>query len=201
MLFGLRPAARRGIHFELALRATHQIKHANFMIKADDEKTYENILVASLAQSHKLRPNLITQIAQEPVQKIVRPTVFGFEHAPDITIGNDGTAIELKLINSGGDLRSCLGQALCYRVAYRFAIIVLIDRTNDRVFVESLRPKDSNEAMLLRGMCDELNILTVVGPIGRYKNLAFVPKSSNKKVEGKAISGINLLATENQAPL
>jgi hypothetical protein len=180
MKIGFRPGEKRGIHFELALEAAHRIKRENLLTKTVDEKVLENVLVACLNSSRKLRPYLITQTFSKPVEKITRPTVFGFKHAPDITIGNDGTAIELKVVLNAQDVRDCLGQALCYRAGYRFAIVVLVDRTDERVVVGSCQSKESSEYKLLRGLCDQFNIFSVVGPIGQDKNLAFVPKRLDK---------------------
>ena len=199
MQFGLMRADKKGDHFELALRAVHQIKNADLLKKAEDEWTYANILVTALQASHKIKPHLNNQTDKEQDQKMIKVPAFGFDHVPDITIDNDGTAIEIKLIKGGNDLRDCLGQALIYRFAYRFAIMVLIDITKDRVFVESLRSKDSNEVKLLRDMCNNLNILTIVGPVGRFKNLAFVPKSSRKTKE-KSISSKTTLPPETLNP-
>lgn len=181
MGLGMIVSSRKGDQFELALRAVHQIKKENFLLKADDEFTYANILGSKLQGSKKLQPHVNIYTEKDPEQKMVKVKAFAFDHLPDITIDKDGTAIEIKLIKGGGDLRDCLGQALIYRFAYRFVIMVLIDRTEDRAFVESLRKRASNEAQLLRGMSDEFNIITVVGPLARFKNLAFVPKSSSRK--------------------
>jgi hypothetical protein len=181
MGLGMVRADRKGEQFELALRAVRQIKKENFLLKADDEWTYANILGSKLQGSNKLRPHVNIHTQKDPEQKMIRVKAFAFDHLPDITIDNDGTAIEIKLIKVGGDLRDCLGQALIYRFAYRFVIMVLIDRTDNRAFVESLRKRTSSEAELLRGMADEFNIVTVAGPVDRFKNLAFVPKSSGRK--------------------
>ena len=176
MRFGLMRADKKGDHFELALRAIHQIKNADLLKKADDEWTYANILVTALQASRKLKPHINDQTSKDQEQRLIKVPAFSFDHIPDITIDNDGTAIEIKLIKGWNDLRDCLGQALVYRFAYRFAIMVLIDLTEQRAFVETLRRKDSSEAKLLRDMCDNLNIMTIVGPLGKSKNLAFIPK-------------------------
>lgn len=197
MRLGLMPSARKGEYFELALRAIREIKKAQFAIKADTERSQELSLVPVLRRSQKLKPHLINQIDQEPDQRLCRVSAFGFEHAPDIAIDSNGTAIELKLIRSGSELRACLGQALIYRFDYRFAIMVLVDWTEDRVIVKSLLKKDSKEAKMLWEMC-ELNIFTVIGPVGPNKNnLAFVPKMK----KGVPTPPMTPLATEGPSSL
>jgi hypothetical protein len=53
MGLGMIRSDRKGDQFELALRAVHQIKKENFLLKADDEFTYANILGSKLQGSKK----------------------------------------------------------------------------------------------------------------------------------------------------
>ena len=100
--------------------------------------------------------------------------MFGFNHRPDIAIGIDGTAIEIKVVANSRSVRDVLGQALTYRMHYRFVILVLVDKTPNRQIVELARDKKSNEYALLSGLKESLNIFTVVGPMGQSKNAVFV---------------------------
>ena len=119
------------------------------------------MVTTCLGSSCKLRRYLITQKEAEPVEKITPTNVFGFRHRPDLALGMDGTAIELKAIYSGQAVREAIGQALFYRTLYRFAIIVLVDLTKDRIVVKECEDKKSPGYQLLRGLCDELNILVI----------------------------------------
>lgn len=184
-MFGLMRGDKKGDHFELALKAIHQIKNTDLLKKAKDEKTYANILVTALQASRKLKPHLTDQTTLEQDKKMFRVKAFGYDHVPDITIDNDGTAIEIKLIDSPDDIRDCIGQALIYRFSYRFAIMVMVDITKERLFVESLRSKDSKETKMLRELCDELNIMSVIGPGSNRRNTAFFRKSSHNKRKGE----------------
>ena len=199
MKFGLMRADRKGEHYKLALIAVRQIRKAQLAIKADAERAHEILLVPTLAASSKLKPHIINQIDLEPDERISKVTAFSFYHGPDITIDSDGTAIEVKLIKTGGDLRACIGQALIYRFGYRFAIMVLVDRTKERTVVESLRLRDSKEAKMLRELSDELNIFTVIGPVGpNKKNLVFFPKSSHSRTNSELSSPLTALMPEAQ---
>lgn len=177
MSLGQRRTSRKGRHYELALEAVKRLKRENFAIKAKTEKQFEYILVSCLNNSSKLRKNLITQTTENEVEKINRSRLFGFGHAPDVTIGNDGTAIELKVIYNGQSIRDAIGQAIFYRMSYRYAIIVLIDHTNDRVLIESCKTNKSKERQFLKSLCDEFNIFSIVGAVEQNKNIAFCPNS------------------------
>ena len=99
--------------------------------------------------------------------------MFGFSHRPDVSIGIDGTAIEIKVISTGQSVRDILGQAIAYRMHYRFVILVLVDQTEDRKVVELCRSRESQEYSLLSGLSETMNIFTVVGPVDQSKNVAF----------------------------
>ena len=181
MALGFMPARKYGVHFHLATLAVKRLKNANLLLKGKTERHFEHTVVASLEGSHKLRKNLITQVGDEDVEKISQAALFGFKHRPDTTIGNDGTAIELKVATTSTSVRVLLGQALAYRMAYRFVILVLVDQTPDRQVVTLCQDKHSQEYALLTGLAEEFNIFTVVGPVERGKNLAFVAKGSGRQ--------------------
>lgn len=101
--------------------------------------------------------------------------MFGFSHRPDASIGNDGTAIEIKVIAGGQGARDILGQAIAYRMQYRFVILVLVDQTDDARIVALCRDKESNECSLFLGMAEKMNVFTIVGPLAKSKNITFGP--------------------------
>ena len=98
MAFGFIKARKQGIHYDLAKFATNKLKKVNLLVKGKTELHFEHNVVSHLQASPKLRKNLITQIGQEQVEKVSQATLFGFNHRPDIAIGIDGTAIEIKVV-------------------------------------------------------------------------------------------------------
>lgn len=178
MAFGFMPGKRSGRHYELARKAALRLKNVNLLKKGSLEKHFEHVVVSYLEAFPGLRKHLITQVDEETVEKISQAKLFGFKHRPDCTIGNDGTAIEIKVITSAPSVREVLGQALAYRMRYRFVIPVFIDNTPSRQVVKLCSNKKSPEYALLQGLCDQLNIFSVVGPVPKKKNLAFLPKST-----------------------
>lgn len=172
-MLGFMAAKKAGKHYELASYATKRLKKANFHLKGSSEKQCEQSIVANLYASNKLKRNLITQVYDEEVDKITQASLFGFKHRPDTTIGKDGTAIEIKVITSGPSIRDLLGQALTYRMDYRFVILVIIDKTPDLHVVSLCSDKKSREYSLLKGLSEDFNIFTVVGPVGIGNNIVF----------------------------
>lgn len=174
------PGPKQGGHYDLARLAISVLrKPESFQIRAKKEIQLEIYLVGLLKQPRTLRPHIIDQIKTNPDKRVSRVHAFGFNHGPDIAIDPNGTAIEVKLVRTAHDLRTGLSQALIYRFGYRFAIMVLGDWTDHGVLVKSLLEKNSKWAELLRYLCDEHNVFTVIGPVAPDKpNLVFVPKTT-----------------------
>jgi hypothetical protein len=173
MDYGFKKYTRTGTHYDLAMDAAKHIKKINFLIKHRDEKDVEHHLVSSLETYRNLKPHLITQLNKEQPVIMTRAELFGFRHSPDVAIGDDGTAIELKLIKSSQSVREMLGQAMCYRVNYRFVILVFVAPEPACSFIELCRQKGSNEHKLLNALAADFGIFSVVGPTSNGKNLSF----------------------------
>ena len=112
-------------------------------------------------------------LTREFVYKVKKAVIFGFRHSPDVAIGVDGTAIELKLIKGSQSVRDMLGQGICYRSNYRFVILVFIGRSSDEKFIEKCGDRKSREYNLLKALANDFNIFSVIGPGPDSKNIAF----------------------------
>lgn len=175
MSLPLKRSRLTGIHYELALKAAERVMKANFNFSARDEREFENRLVASLEASRLLKPNLITQVNRDQVETINQTDLFGFKHRPDITIGNDGTAIELKVINKSQSIRDMLGQGICYRFDYRFTILVFVSPSPNADIINLCSNKSSSESKLLQSLATNYNIFSIVGPKSNNHNILFKP--------------------------
>jgi hypothetical protein len=173
MDYGFKQYSRKGIHYELAMEAAKRIKRINFLIKHRDEKDVEHHLVSSLETSRKLKPHLFTQLNKEQSAIMTRSELFGFRHSPDVAIGDDGTAIELKLIKNSQSVREMLGQAMCYRVNYRFVILIFVTPKTACSFIDTCSQKRSNEHKLLNALYEDFGIFSIVGPTSTGRNLSF----------------------------
>lgn len=175
MAYGFVSGARKGQHFDLVSFAMKKIKSTNLALKGRSEREFEQAIVGHLQSSPRLRANLITQVDSGEVDKITQAKLFGFSHRPDASIGNDGTAIEIKVVSGGQGARDILGQAIAYRMQYRFVILVLIDQTEDSRIVRLCENKESSEHSLFSEMAALMNVFTIVGPIAQSKNATFGP--------------------------
>lgn len=173
MSLGFKKSTKRGQHFELASFALSKLKSVNLFVKGRSEKEFEHTIVSHLQSSPKLRNNLITQVGIEEVDKITPGNLFGFNHRPDASIGNDGTAIEIKVVSNSQSVRELLGQAIAYRTHYRFVILVIVDQTQERKVVELCKNKSSKEYALLSELARTMNIFSVIGPLSQSKNVCF----------------------------
>jgi len=175
MGLGFMASAKRGQHYELSKSAVRKLKKIDILLKGKDEKKFEHSIVANLQSVGKLKNNLITQISEDEVDKISQANLFGFNHRPDLSIGRDGTAIEIKVVSGGPAIRDLIGQAIVYRMQYRFVILVIIDKTGDSRIVKSCLDKKSSEYALLQGLSKSWNIFSVIGPTKKgVNNVVFV---------------------------
>lgn len=180
MALGFASAAKRGQHYELAMFAAGKLKSVNLLVKGHTERQFEHTVVSHLQASPRLRKNLITQLGVDEVEKITRASLFGFSHKPDISLGNSGTAIEIKVVATGQAARDVFGQALAYRMHYRFVILVLIDQTEERQIVNLCRVRESQERSLLSELAEAMNIFTIIGPLGQSRNIVFTGERQGK---------------------
>lgn len=174
MKLGFESGPRRGQHYELACKAAKRMKSSNLLLKGKSEREFEQAIIGHLQSSPEIRKNLITQVDAGEVEKITQAKLFGFSHRPDASIGIEGTAIEIKVIGSGQATRDILGQAIAYRMQYKFVILVLVDPTPDQRLVSLCADKTSNEYSLFMGLAETMNVFTIVGPFGKSKNILFV---------------------------
>lgn len=164
MMRGFMPMKRMGIHYQLARRAVECLRTVEFPPKTPKENTLEHTMVSSLLAVPDIRPHLLTQLDEDPIEKVTHSEVLGFRHRPDATIGRDGTALELKMVRTGQPLREAIGQAIAYRVAYRFVVLVLTDRTPKRRMVSLAGDSNSPGHKLLSALAKDMGIFTIVAP-------------------------------------
>ena len=173
MKLGFFRNAKRGKYYDLAEFAIHKLRTANLSLKGKSKNNFEHSIVSHLQASPTLRLKVIPQIALKKDETISNASFFGFKHWPDASICKGGTAIAIKIISTGQDVNDILGQAMAYRMHYRFVIIVLVDQTKHRRVVRFCKSSKSSGSIFLNKIADEMSIFTVVGPLDPSKNKVF----------------------------
>ncbi len=88
--------------------------------------------------------------------------LFSSVHRPDMSIGRDGTAIEVKAADHGNKVKQAISQALFYRIGYRFAIVLLVDTTDQGDIYAGLREHgNTREVQFIDDLEEHLNIFVI----------------------------------------
>ena len=150
--------AKKGgnIYWNELQKAIIIIKKINLDLNYTKEAQFEDRI------SGALQPTFENFIDQRNIQqKMTRVTIFGHDHRPDMSIGVDGTAIEVKIGKNGQSYREALGQSLIYRMTYRFVIVVVIDNSKNKAYREQFKDESSAEFKLIKEL-EKNNIYMII---------------------------------------
>ena len=93
--------------------------------------------------------------------------LFNSIHSPDMSIGRDGTAIEVKAADNGNKVKQAISQALFYRIGYRFVIVLLVDTTDQGDIYAGLRGHgNTREVQFIGDLEEHLNIFVIPRLVG-----------------------------------
>ena len=145
-------------------------------ITGKEEKNFE-LAFSTLLYANKVKINgdLISQ--QNKDTTVQQVYCFGKKHRPDMTINDDGIAIEIKYINDNFDgVKMALGQSFMYRLRYKFAInIIVISEKNKDVYKKALNGEEKDLEDILKYLANDMNVFTYIVP-------AFPLKTNQKRV-------------------
>lgn len=134
-------------------------------ITGKEEKDFE-LRFSSLLDANKvkLNGNLISQQNKDTTVKQIY--CFGKKHRPDMTINDDGIAIEIKYINDNFDgVKMALGQSLMYRLRYKFVInVIVISEKNKDVYEKAVNGEEKDLEDILKYLADDMNVYTYIVP-------------------------------------
>lgn len=140
-------------------------------ITGKEEKDFE-LRFSSLLDANKvkLNGNLISQQNKDTTVKQIY--CFGKKHRPDMTIKDDGIAIEIKYINDNFDgVKMALGQSLMYRLRYKFVInVIVISEKNKDVYEKAVNGEEKDLEDILKYLADDMNVFTYIVPAFSLKN-------------------------------
>ena len=140
-------------------------------ITGKEEKVFE-LRFSSLLDANKvkLNGNLISQQNKDTTVKQIY--CFGKKHRPDMTINDDGIAMEIKYINDNFDgVKMALGQSLMYRLRYKFVInVIVISEKNKDVYEKAVNGEEKDLEDILKYLADDMNVFTYIVPAFSLKN-------------------------------
>ena len=140
-------------------------------ITGKEEKDFE-LRFSSLLDANKvkLNGNLISQQNKDTTVKQIY--CFGKKHRPDMTINDDGIAIEIKYINDNFDgVKMALGQSLMYRLRYKFVInVMVISEKKKDVYEKAVNGEEKDLEDILKYLADDMNVFTYIVPAFSLKN-------------------------------
>ena len=162
-------ASRRHGRYWEDCKALHEmIRDYPFHTTGKSERDFENGFGSGLLMSKKLfNCNVITQIDKSTSVKSIY--CFGKRHRPDMTLDENGIAIELKFITYSG-LKDAIGQGYLYRLQYKFVFLVLVISEDRKSIYEDLCiGKEKDLENTLQHLADNMNIFTYVVPAFNLK--------------------------------
>ena len=175
---GFESGKRTGKNWEDILFIDSLIKNADkkssgsiMNITGMEERNFELRFSSLLdANKNKLNGTLISQQNKDTTVKQIY--CFGKKHRPDMTINDDGIAIEIKYINENFDgVKMALGQSFMYRLRYKFVInVIVISEKNKDVYEKALNGEEKDLEDILKYLADDMNVFTYIVPAFSLKN-------------------------------
>jgi len=180
---GFVSGARRGSLWEDFLLIDELIKKHDFNISGKKEREFENGFAHTLAANNeRFQHDVITQLHRK--SHVIGVDCFGKKHRPDMAIGSSGDikkdiqsiGIEIKYIKDSPDIfKYALGQAMVYRIRYKFVALILILSHKNKPLYEVIATKqqlDLND--ILYSLAEEMKIFTYIVPAFEIK---YLPKT------------------------
>lgn len=162
---GFELGRRRGKHWDDIKIIDELVRNARFNLTAKTEREFE-LAFANLLFSREnvLNGKIYSQIDQETIVKSVY--CFGKKHRPDLTLGEDGVAIEIKYLNDNLDgVKLALGQSLMYRLRYKFVVnLLIVAEKNKETYYKAINEEEKDLSDILKYLSEDMNIFTYIVP-------------------------------------
>ena len=154
---------RYGRFWNDAIELNKLFRKHNFNNTSKNEREFEIGLANALdTLNDNFNCEIISQTNRRTTVKSVH--CFGKNHRPDITLDENGIAIELKFIRGSG-LKEAIGQGYLYRLKYRFVFLILVISESKKSFYEDLcsgKEKDLEDT--LKHLAKKMKIFTYIVP-------------------------------------
>lgn len=156
---------RRGKNWEDVKLLDQVIKDSRYNLTTKTERECELAFANKLIGIQKeFSGQIHSQIDQDTTVKAVY--CFGKKHRPDLTVDEEGIAIEIKYINDSLDgVKFALGQSLMYRLRYKFVVnILIISEKNKKLYYKALNEEEKDLEDILKYLSEDMNIFTYIVP-------------------------------------
>ena len=165
---------RRGSYWNDVVKVNSIINNFPFYTTGKSEKDFENgFSTALMTMQNQFENDVITQI--DKTKKVKSVYCFGKNNRPDLTIGEDGIAFEIKYTDYGS-LNQAIGQGYIYRLDYKFAFLILVlSDTIKELYEQIAEGKEKQLEDILNNLSEDMNIFTYIVPSFPIKKIG-VPK-------------------------
>jgi len=170
---GFELSRRYGRYWEDCKTLDKLLDKYRFNTTGKNEREFEHGFANTLMTSDEnYNCNIITQIDKETtVQSIY---CFGKKHRPDMSLDENGIAIELKFITYAG-LKDAICQGYLYRLKYKYVFLVLIiSEERGYIYEDLCAGKEKDLEDILQHLADNMNIFSYIVP-------AYTLKSGQKR--------------------
>lgn len=162
---GFEKGVRRGTVWDDVLKIDEIIRKTRFALTGKTERDFEFAFTQILtAHSEKLNGKIFSQLDQETIVKNVY--CFGKRHRPDLTINQDGIAIEIKFLSDSLDgIKLALGQSMLYRLRYKFVFnIFILSEKHKEVYLKACNGEERDLEDIFKDMATESNVFSYIVP-------------------------------------
>ena len=167
---------RRGQVWDDVKTLNRIITNTRFNLTGKSEREFELAFMSAVnANSDRLNGKIHSQVDKDTVVRSVY--LFGKKHRPDLTINEDGIAVEIKYLSGSLDgLKQAIGQSILYRVRYRFVmnVFVIAEKYKD-TYLKGANDEEKDLEEIFQDLSSDMNIFSYIVP-------AFTPGSNVKSL-------------------
>ena len=170
------PGPRRGNVWDDVRTLDTIIKNTHFKLNGKNERDFEFAFMSTVAANKDLiHGDIHSQVDKDTIVRSVY--LFGKKHRPDLTINEDGIAVEIKFLSNSLDgLKQAIGQSIFYRVRYRFVMnLFVIDKKYKDTYLKGAKEEEKDLEDICKNLSSEMNIFSYLVP-------AFDPGSNIKSL-------------------
>ena len=156
---------RRGQVWDDVQTLNKIIHNTRFNLTGKSEREFELAFMSSVnANADRINGQIMSQVDKDTTVRSVY--LFGKKHRPDLTINDDGIAIEIKYLSGSLDgLKQAIGQSIFYRVRYRFVmnVFVIAEKYKD-TYLKGANEEEKDLEEIFQDLSTDMNIFSYIVP-------------------------------------